>query len=276
MTTSTVQTGTAPVNGAQLYYEVAGTGTPFVMIHAGVADSRQWNNEFAYFAQQYRALRFDLRGFGRSEPVAGEYSHLGDLSALLEYLVPDGPLILMGCSMGGGLAMDYALTHPAQVAALIMVGSGPSGLEIDAPEPAKFAEVEQASQAGDLDLVAELETQIWFDGMNRTPAQVDPIMRRLAYAMNRNALALEARGLGTRVPGTATTAAGRLGELSMPVLAIVGDNDLPYLLLAADIMAEQIAGATKVLIADAAHLPNLDQPAEFQRIVAGFLEDVRA
>lgn len=276
MTASNLQTGMAPINGAQIYYEIAGTGTPFVMIHAGVADSRQWNNEFAYFAQQYRVLRFDLRGFGRSEPVAGEYSHLGDLSALLEYLVPDGPLILMGCSMGGGLAMDYALTHPAQVEALIMVGSGPSGLEIDAPEPAKFAAVEQASAAGDLDLVAELETQIWFDGMNRTPAQVDPIMRSLAYAMNRNALALEAKGLGTRVPGTAAPAAGRLGELSIPVLAIVGDNDLPYLLLAADIMAEQIAGATKVVIADAAHLPNLDHPAQFQRIVGGFLDDVRA
>jgi len=275
MTASNLQTGMAPINGAQIYYEIAGTGTPFVMIHAGVADSRQWNNEFAHFAQQYRVLRFDLRGFGRSEPVAGEYSHLGDLSALLEYLVPDGPLILMGCSMGGGLAMDYALTHPAQVEALIMVGSGPSGLEIDAPEPAKFAAVEQASAAGDLDLVAELETQIWFDGMNRTPAQVDPIMRSLAYAMNRNALALEAKGLGTRVPGTAAPAAGRLGELSIPVLAIVGDNDLPYMLLAADIMAEQIAGATKVVIADAAHLPNLDHPAQFQRIVGGFLDDVR-
>ena len=60
--------GLASVNGAQLYYETVGVGEPFVMIHAGVADSRQWNNEFTYFAQHYHVIRYDTRGFGKSEP----------------------------------------------------------------------------------------------------------------------------------------------------------------------------------------------------------------
>lgn len=267
-----IASGLAPINQAQIYYEIAGQGQPFVMLHAGVADHRQWNHEFAYFSQRYRVLRYDLRGYGQSEPVAGEFSHLQDLTALLDFLHIAQPLILMGCSMGGGLAMDFVLTQPARVRALIMVASGPSGLELDAPTPPKFEAAEQAYKAGDLDQVAELETQIWFDGMGRTPAQVDPVMRRLAYEMNRHDLNLDAKNLGKQLPDTPTPAAGRLGELHLPVLVIVGDQDIPYMLAAADYMVEEIPSARKVIIEDAAHLPNLDHPAEFQRLVAEFLD----
>ncbi|RPI87449.1 MAG: alpha/beta hydrolase, partial [Chloroflexi bacterium] len=148
--------GFAAVNGAEIYYETAGQGTPLVMIHAGVADSRQWNNEFAVFAGNYQVLRYDLRGYGKSEPVDGEFNHMGDLISLLDILDLHEPLVMMGCSMGGGLAMDFALTQPSRVKALIMVGSAPGGLQLEVPSPPKFAEVEKAFEAGDLDRVAEL------------------------------------------------------------------------------------------------------------------------
>lgn len=262
----------AAINGAHIFYEIAGEGQPFVMIHAGVADNRQWNNEFGYFADRFRALRYDLRGYGKSEPVEGEFSHLQDLIALLDTLHLDQPLILMGCSMGGGLAMDFSLTNPSKVKALIMVDSGPSGLELDVPMPAKFEEVEKAYNEGDLDRVAELETQIWFDGMGRTPTQVNQSMRRLAYAMNRNALAHDAKRLGKRLPDTNTPAAELLGALKIPVLIVVGAHDTPYILAAADHMIEKIPSCRKVIIEDAAHLPNMDHPGEFRKIVTEFLE----
>ena len=125
---STPRTKSGPVNieGAQIYYETTGEGIPFVMIHAGVADSRQWNNEFAFFARSYQVVRYDMRGYGNSEPVEGEFSHMSDLVGLLDALNIHEPMIMMGCSMGGGLAMDFALAHPARVKALIMVGSAPS------------------------------------------------------------------------------------------------------------------------------------------------------
>jgi pimeloyl-ACP methyl ester carboxylesterase len=274
MTEIRSERGLAEINNALLHYEIAGQGQPFVMLHAGVADHRQWNNEFAHFAQRFRVLRYDLRGYGRSEPVDGEFSHLQDLTALLDHLRLEQPLILMGCSMGGGLAMDFALTYPSRVKALIMVGSGPSGLELDVPTPAKFAEVEKAFNEGKLDLVAELETQIWFDGEGRSPAQVDKAMRQLAYDMNRIALAHEAKSLGKRLPDTQFPAATRLNELHIPVLIIVGEYDNPYILGAGAYMAENIPSARKVVIADAAHLPNMDHPAEFQRLVSEFLEGV--
>jgi pimeloyl-ACP methyl ester carboxylesterase len=174
------------------------------MIHAGVADNRQWENEFAHFAARFRVVRFDMRGYGRSEPVAGDFSHLRDLAALLDHLHIDAPMILMGCSMGGGIAMDFALTYPSRVRALIMVGSGPSGLVLDVPRRDGAddveAAIEAAIKAGNLDRVAEIETQIWFDGIGRTSAQVNQDARKLAYAMCRNVAALESKKLGKRLP----------------------------------------------------------------------------
>jgi len=195
MLTPETKSGFANIDNAKIYYETAGRGIPLVMIHAGVADHRQWNNEFPALAQSYQVIRYDMRGYGKSEPVEGEFSHMGDLVSLLDALEIHEPLVVMGCSMGGGLAMDFALTYPSRARALIMVDSGPSGLELDVPTPSKFAEAEKAFEAGDLDLLAEIETQIWFDGMDRTPEQVNPAMRGLLYEMDRLALSYEVRHL---------------------------------------------------------------------------------
>jgi pimeloyl-ACP methyl ester carboxylesterase len=265
------KSGFVSSGNASLYYETAGQGLPLVMIHAGVADSRQWNNEFAFFAQNYQVVRYDMRGYGKSEPVDGEFNPMDDLIAILDALGFHEHIVLMGCSMGGGLAMDFTLTHPSRVRALIMVGSAPSGLELDVPAPAKFAEAEKAFEAGDLDLVCELETQIWFDGAGRTPEQVNQEMRKLLYEMNRLALAHEVKQLGKRLPNAPTSASDRLSDLNLPVLIVVGEHDTPYILAASNYMVERIPTAQKALIEDAAHLPNMDQPGQFQAIVSHFL-----
>jgi pimeloyl-ACP methyl ester carboxylesterase len=268
------EAGFAEIDGARIYYEIVGDGPPFVMIHAGVADSRQWTNEFNYFASRFRVLRYDLRGAGKSEPVDGEFSHLGVLTSLLDHLQLDEPLILMGCSMGGGLAMNFALEHPSRARALIMVGSAPTGLQLDVPSPALFAEVEKAFGDADYDRVAELETEIWFVGEGRQSADVDPAMRRLAYDMSRTILAHEVKGLGKRLPDTDVDAVERLSELAIPVLAVVGEHDTRYIVAAADYMVENLPNARKKVMNDAAHLPNLDHPDDFQKAVDDFLGSV--
>lgn len=266
--------GYADILGARIYYEVSGQGQPLIMIHAGVADSRQWNGEFARFSDRFRVVRYDLRGFGKSEPVDADYRHIQDLEALLAFLEIKAPVVLMGCSMGGGLAMDYALANPGKVKALIMVDSGPSGLKLDVPPHPKADEAEAAYEAGDLDLVAELETQIWFDGMGRKPGEVDPQMRALALEMDRQDLAHDAKQLGKRLPDAETPAAGRLQELKIPVLIVVGEHDIPFIQAAADFMQDHLASAKSVAIPDAAHLPNMDHPGLFQDEVLAFLNDI--
>lgn len=272
MSTLQTKSGFAQINRAQIYYETAGEGISLVMIHAGVADCRQWNNEFAYFSRSYRVLRYDMRGYGKSAPVDGEFNHMEDLISLLDSLEIHEPMILMGCSMGGGIAMDFALTQPARARALIMVGSAPTGLELDVPRSNKFDEAEKAFEAGDLDLTAEIETQIWFDGTGRTPQQVNQEMRTLLYEMDRQALAYEVMQLGKRLPNAPIPAAQRLSELHVPILVIVGAQDTSYILAAADYMAENVPSSQKVVIEDAAHLPNMDHPDEFRKIAQAFLD----
>lgn len=270
-----VTSGFAEVNGARLYYELAGRGRPLVMIHAGIADGRMWDKEFEAFSQSHQALRFDMRGYGKSPPVEGEFNLLDDLEALLAHLAVPTPVILMGCSMGGGLSIDFALTHPEHVAALILVGSDPAGLELDAPGPDElFAQSEAAFEAGDVDRVAELDMRIWFDGDGRTSDQVDPQARRKAYAMARLVIEHERKGIGKHVRKSAERpAAERLHELSMPALIVIGQNDLPYLKLAADYMCDKLPAARKLLIPDAGHLPNLEHPELFRTAVLDFLGD---
>lgn len=272
MSVSKTESGQAQVGNAKIYYEVAGSGPPFVMIHTGVADSRQWNNEFARFSNEFRVIRYDMRGYGKSESVEGDYTDLQDLIALLDHLNIHEPAVVMGCSMGGGVAMNLALEQPSRARALIMVSSGPGGLKLDVPTPEIFAEAERAYNAGDLDRVAEIEARIWFDGMGRRPEQVNNEMRELAYEMNRIALAHEAKGLGKRLPDTRTPAAERLDELHVPVLAVVGVHDIPYILAANDHMVANVPSAHKVVLEDAAHLCNLDHPDAFERAVRGFLD----
>jgi len=259
------------LDNAAIYYETAGSGQPMVFIHAGIADSRQWNNEFRSFADRFNVIRYDLRGYGKSEPVDGDFTHLGDLVALLDHLNIHQPIILVGCSMGGGIALDYVLIEPDKVKALILVDSAPSGLELDIPPPAKFKLVEEADKAGDIELVAEIATQIWFDG-DRETSSVNQEMRQLAYSMNLTALLHEAKELGKRLPNLDTPAIERLGEIQIPVLAVVGANDIPYMHAAVDYMAANISSIRKVTIENAAHLPNLDRPDEFAKVLVNFIE----
>ncbi len=259
------------VGNASIHYETAGSGQPIVFIHAGIADSRQWNNEFLRFSESFNVIRYDMRGFGRSEPVEGEFTHLDDLIALLEHLHVDEPVILVGCSMGGGTALDYVLKEPDKVKALVLVDSAPSGLQIDLPVPAKFKLVETADNAGDLELVAELETQIWFDG-DRATNTVNQEMRKLAYDMNLIALNHDAKGLGEKLPNSETPAVDRLAEIRIPVLTVIGDNDIPYMRAAADYLLGKLSNIRKLTIENAGHLPNLDQPDDFERILVEFIE----
>ncbi len=80
------QSGAVPVNGTDIFYEMAGEGEPLVLVHAGIADRRMWDDQFAELAAHYKVLRYDRRGFGETPMVAGAFSHHADLAGLLRAL----------------------------------------------------------------------------------------------------------------------------------------------------------------------------------------------
>ena len=153
------------------------------------------------------------------------------------------------------------------------MGSDPAGLELEAPWPDDlFAQSEAAFNAGDVDRVVELDMQIWFDGIGRSAKDVDARARRKAGAMAKLVTEHELKGIGTHVRKTgAIAAADRLHELTMPALIVIGDNDLPYLKLAADYLVDNLPAASMLLIPNAGHLPNLEHPELFQKAVLDFL-----
>jgi len=261
------------INGAQIYYKVAGSGKPVVFVHAAIADSRMWDSQFPVFAQKYRVARYDQREFGQSRPVEGEFSHLEDLHALLQHLKIDSAY-LVGCSMGGGLIMDFALTYPKMVGALVMVGATPSGYDYTGEPPTLWTELVDAFKKGDLDRTAELGVRLFVVGLERTPDQVDARIRNLVLDMQQIALRNEKAGLGKAKPAQ-LTAVEHLAEIIAPTLIIVGDQDEAIVREAGEKMVAEMPAAQMVVLKDTAHLPNMEKPDEFNAVVQRFFDSLK-
>jgi pimeloyl-ACP methyl ester carboxylesterase len=265
------ETGTAEVNGARIHYEVAGEGEPLVLVHAGIADSRMWEGQIPAFAERYRVVACDLRGFGKSEMVEGPFSHHEDLRGLLDFLDVERTH-LVGCSMGGGVVLDFALEYPERVGDLVLVGSAIGGFRPDFDPPKEWDEIVAADEAGDLERISELEVAMWVDGPARSPEDVPAPIRDLVHEMNLIALQTEASELGEEWEPE-PPASDRLHDIYAPTLLIVGDEDQPRIFAAADLLEKELPNQRKVVMRGTAHLPNMERPEEFNRLVLEFLQD---
>ena len=273
-----VQTGFAAVNGTTLYYEVAGAGHPFVLVHGHLLDRRSWDDQFAVFAQRYRVIRYDQRGFGDSGQVTkGEaFSDRQDLYALMKFLGIESAFI-MGVSGGGALAIDFTLEHPEMVDALIPVTAGLSGFRPSEEMMKKHPDVvrmymslNEAFEKQDIAQAVEVSLALWTDGPGRLPGQAAPDVRervREMTARNWNRPDGEARATTPPVP-LEPPAIERLSEIGVPTLVILGEWDGPGPL---DQLAAEIPGVKKVVMAETAHHPFMEKPAEFNQIVLDFL-----
>jgi len=263
------QSGFADVNGARLYYEVAGAGEPLTLIHAGIAEQRMWDDQWAVFADQYRVVRYDVRGFGQSAMPAGIYDHADDLYALLRLLHVE-QTHLLAVSMGVGIALDFTLAHPTMVKSLIVVAPGGSSGQPSEAVRQQWAAIDALAQQGDIPGAVELELRMWVDGPRRAPDQVDRAVRERVREMN--LINFQHSLLDQGVPKTPERPAiTRLAEITVPTLVIVGDADVADILHNADRLAAGIAGASKVVMPGVAHVPNMERPQEFNRIVLDFL-----
>jgi pimeloyl-ACP methyl ester carboxylesterase len=155
-----VTAGFAEVNGARLWYQEAGSGPAVVLLHGHLIDSGQWDSQFGAFAREFRTVRYDARGFGRSDLPAGSFSFAEDLRALMTSLGIESAF-LVGCSGGGATILDLALAHPEVVDALVLVGSAVAGYAFGGPMPAPLQERRQAEERGDVDRAVELGLRIW-------------------------------------------------------------------------------------------------------------------
>jgi len=265
-------TDIANINGTQLYYEVKGTGHPLLLVHAGVADSRMWEAQFEAFSEVYQVIRFDLRGFGRSNMPSGSFSHQGDIKALLDFLGIES-VYLLGISFGGMIALDFTLAHPDYVKALVLGAPSVSGASPSERIRQFWAQEDALLEKGDLEGATELNLKFWVDGPHRDTQQVNlevrDLVREMQLAIFKKEIPDDVEEIDLDPP-----AIERLDEVKIPAQVMVGELDLEEKLELADRLVQKMPNCKKDLIPGAAHMLNMEKPDEFQRIVTRFLDDV--
>lgn len=262
--------GTVPAGAALLAYEERGSGEPLVLLHAGVADRRMWEQQVPAFATEYRVVVYDLRGYGDSTQPDEPFAPHEDLRAVLDGLGIERAHIL-GASMGGTVALDFALAYPERLHALIVCGSTPGGTPATADIRAGWEAVDGLLDDGDVAAAIELELRMWVDGPFRSPDRVDAGVRERVRKMEEHAFDRAMAEPEPEVRRLDPPAAGRLGEIHAPVLILVGDLDYPHKVDVATAMSREIAGARLEVIRGTAHVPSMEAPDEFNRLVLDFL-----
>lgn len=271
-----VETGFAQAPGARLYYEVTGQGHPLLLIHAGVADCRMWDEQFPVFAEHFRVIRYDTRAFGKSVTEDVAFSNRQDICDLLDHLGIERTYII-AVSRGGSIAIDFTLEHPDRVAALIPVASGLGGFK-SGPRPdaetRMFAEMDRLYEAKDFTRLADLEVRMWVSGPGQSPDRVGlPLRERVREMILRNYTTHTVEGQPVVLD---PPAAGRLAEIRVPTLVVLGDLDETGVTRAAEAIANGVPGARKVVIPGTAHMLTMEKPAEFTRLVLEFLQGLPA
>ncbi len=256
-----------------LYYESVGSGEPLVLIHAAIADLRMWDAQVSAFSARYRVIRYDAQGFGQSPAAVDPATRAEDLYELLRALGIERAH-LVGLSNGGATALDFAILYPRMVGALVPVAAGLSGYKPSAPAIVEWIDEQDQRQealieAGDLDAATLIDLEVWLAGPRRRLQDIDAGLIERMRPMARLALVRQAER--TPAPQIEPPAAERLGQISSPTLVLVGDGDAPMVLEIADLLVDQIPAARKHVFAAAAHMVNMERPAEFNQVVLEFL-----
>lgn len=264
--------GFTSIHGTEFYFEVQGVGQPLLFLHAGVGDSGMWDQQFDTFAQTYQVIRCDLRGFGQSRLMPGNFAHYEDVAALLHTLQV-GPVTLIGASFGGAVAVDIALAHPDLVTGLILAGPAVGGYSFTSPEMLAFFEEEETALAqGDIQAATESNLKMWVDGWNRAPEQVNPEVRERVRIMQDRIFAHE-HPEDSNEEELVPPAYERLATIPLPTCIMVGAHDVAEFQSLAASVAQSIRGTQLTTIAHAAHLPNMEQADIFNQHVQAFLNE---
>jgi 3-oxoadipate enol-lactonase len=258
--------GFADVNGTRLFYEIAGAGPMLALIHGFGLDTRMWDDQYVALAQRHRVLRYDVRGFGRSAvPGAERYSHAEDLQALLAYLEIEHTG-LIGFSMGGEIVISFALTYPAAVDALIVVGSLLSGRRLSAELGASFGAIWSAGRALG---VAAARTR-WLQHELFAPIRARPELDARFTQMVSDYSGWEWTNKDPQ-RDPEPPPAQRLGEIRARMLAVVGERDLPDFHAIAGLIQRDVPGARRVVLPGVGHVVNMEAPAQFNQLALEFL-----
>ena len=267
-----IQQGFVPVNGGQIFYEAAGSGDPIVLIHGNAGDRRHWDNQFGYLASNFRVIRYDVRGFGRSSLPVSEvpYSDFADLVALLDYLEVSEAHIV-GWSMGSGIAFDFATANPERTMTVTSVGPWVNGhsspLVNDLFEQmgaVANAVAEGGAEAGTAAFMGTvLADTIRQESASKFMEQIALDYSWWAFSNNSPTELL--------VPSAASV----LDEMRVPTFVVTAEHDLQVCREIGELIVASVPDSRQSVLAETGHLMHIEKPQEFNALLSDFLRAER-
>jgi 3-oxoadipate enol-lactonase len=253
-----------------LHYEVAGAGPAIVLTHSFLCDGSMFAEQVPALARSHRVLNVDLRGHGRSGPAESPYTIydlVADVIAVLDAERVESA-IWMGLSIGGFLSLRAALTHPGRVRALILLDSD-AGAE-SALKKLKYAAMKWLLESLGPRCIVPAVMPIM---LGRTTLRSRPQLRQ-RYRHLFGDVRVKSACRGIEAITSRDDLLGRLGEITVPTLVLVGEEDRALPPWRSRRMADGIAGAQLVVIPQAGHLASAENPAPVTAAVMGFLSKV--
>src|SRR4030095_12265863 len=275
----TIDSGYAEVNKTKLYYEIAGKGEPLVLIHGSFGDRRFWDLQFYDLSKKYKVLRYDLRGFGRSAlPKEDEvYRDSDDLNALIDFLGIKKAHVC-GLSFGSFIVIDFALSHPDKCLSLIPVGPRVAGDDLDEYKTQNVdtlrAIISKVTEIVRTKGAKEATDYLWMGDHAMGKTVVTTRTRHALFKMGYE-YSWWRYLHGNKREFAFPMAIKKLNEIKIPALIVTAEYDLALCKEVATIMAKEIPGAKLISIKGAGHIMNMDQPAEFNKIISKFIDQIK-
>lgn len=264
-----VENGFMDIDGGRLYYERDGDG-PALLLSGGALDVRMWEYQIEALSQDYSFIRCDLRGYGRSSlPSDQRYRHCDDLRVLVDGLGLER-VCIGGQSLGGTVALDFALAYPEVVAGLILAPPLPV-LGWDWVEGFPVKPAIEAGLRGDVDAFRSASLELPLHATALANPDVAPLLKEMMWDYS-------GWHLSNRDPGEfeATDAIARLAEVNAPALIVVGSQEVLDGRLVAEHLRRHLVNAEHHVVDEVGHYPNMEDPARFNSLTLQFLQRVHS
>lgn len=245
-------------DGVQIYYESAGDGPAILLSHGYSSTSQMWTGQVAAFKDRYRVITWDMRGHGQSDSpedqsAYSEAATVEDMAAILRDCGVE-KAVIGGLSLGGYMSAAFHLAHPEMTRALMLFDTGPGYKNPVARE--------------DWNKTAEVRARVFEEKGLDALGQGAEV--RITTHRSAAGLARAAHGMLAQVDSRIIES---LPEIAVPTLVLVGEKDGPFI-NGSEYMAKKIPNSSYVVIPDAGHASNLDQPAAFNAAVETFLANL--
>jgi pimeloyl-ACP methyl ester carboxylesterase len=257
------------VDGGQLYYETCGKGSQaIVLIHDGVINSASFDDMWPILCRDFRVVRYDRRGYGRSPAAKAAYSPQEDLAAVMRAANLDHAS-LAGFSFGGGLAVSYAVLHPEQVDRLIISGAVINGFAMSKHFNDRNMHIALPMIIGNFNSVIEnARKDPWIMAPGHDAA------RDKAVALIKASPQDLKHQVSDKIKGWMSDIT-RLPDLKVPTLILEGEWDIPDVHAVAGAAQVLIPGSTRIVVKDAGHLMQIEHPKEVADLIADFVRKAR-